>query len=190
MKAFHCTVCSSTWGYCFSSLHSRYSLISLSRGAGHRFILFSVWVLPDPPCLLWSACSRTMNHLDNACVTWARRSSQFLGLAVCAGHTLNLYQGETLGSNWLPLSPCSSLEAIQVNRLDMSLNILQQVPDLDGLRAKRECQDWKACQGITSRDLGKTLEDLLPTKYLKRFHLFNFSSFLSLSYCKPSGHFT
>lgn len=77
-----------------------------------------------------------------------------------------------------------------MNRLDVSFNTLWQLPDLDGLRAKRECQAWKACQAITSRDLGKTLEDLLPTKYLKRFHLFNFLSFLSLFYCKPSGHFT
>lgn len=52
------------------------------------------------------------------------------------------YPESTLGwdSSWLPLSPCFFLEAIQVNRLGMSLNTLWQVPDLDGLRAKRECQ--------------------------------------------------
>lgn len=168
LKAFHCTIPQLE---CFSSLHSRYSLISLSKEAGHRFILFRVWVLPDPPCLPWSACSRTVNLWHYTCITWSRRSSQLLGLGVCARHTLNLYWGGTLGSKWLPLSPCFSLEAIQENRLDMSLDTLWRVPKLDGLRAKRECQDWKACQSITSRDLGKTLEDLLPTKYQKRFHL-------------------
>lgn len=128
-------------------------------------------------------------HLRLCHTTWNKKASQFLGLGTCARHALSLYQGKILGSNWISLSPCFSLEAIQVNRLDVSLNTLQQVPDWDGLRAKRECQDWKACQGIISRDLGKTLEDLSTTKYLNRFHQFNFSSFLGLFYCKPSCHF-
>lgn len=146
--------------YYFSSLHSRYSLISLNRG---RFILFSVRVLPDPCYLLGSACSRTVNRSDCTGMTWLRRSSTVPGTrSVC-----QTYTESTLGwdSNWLPLSPCFFLEAIQVNILGMSLNTLWQIPDLDGLRAKRECQGWKACQAITSSDLGKTLGDLLPTKF-------------------------
>lgn len=110
--------------YCFSSLHSRYSLIFLSRGAGHGFVYFSVEVLPDPPCFLWSVYWRTVNSLDYAWLldpgglpnSWTR--------CVCAKTYPESISGEMLGSNWLPLYPCFSLEAIQVNRMDVSFNTL------------------------------------------------------------------